>query len=135
MPEADGLLQACFTAWVIESLNQNGTMRPVRRCDPSPFCKRFPVSSLEWDYVYGLESDIPLCCILEFCYRRHVLKQERIALRALGVSDKTVITKEHYRMLAADGLDFVPCTFHRLQIAAAQAARAARRSYEHRFKY
>jgi hypothetical protein len=49
----------------------------VRTCDPSPLCESFPRHSLEWDYIFGLESGIPVCCVLEFCHRRHVLKQKR----------------------------------------------------------
>jgi hypothetical protein len=110
-------------------------VKPARECAPSKFCAQFGRDTPEYDFFYGLESGIPICCVLEFCYRRHVLKQERIALRALGVGDKTVITPKHYKMLAAAGLNFVPCAFHRQQIAAKRATRQARREYERRFAY
>jgi hypothetical protein len=88
----------------------------IRACYPSRFCYQFPVGSLEYDFLFGLESEIPICCVVEYCYRTHVMKQERIAAQ-LGIWGWPV--------------NFVPCFFHREQIAAV----LAREAYERSWKY
>jgi hypothetical protein len=52
-------------------------LETVRICDPSPFCQSYEPGSLAWDYIYGLESGIPQCCVRAYCIRKHVRKQKR----------------------------------------------------------
>jgi len=90
------------------SFRSNGETLPkldvVRDCDPSPFCESFPKFSLEWDYIYGLESGIPHCCVVEYCYRKHVLKQN--VLKGIRI----VLKQE--RLLGGNPFQFVLCTDH-----------------------
>jgi hypothetical protein len=52
----------------------------------------------KFDFVYGLESMIPVCCAAEFCLRLYLLKNLRVAATT---------------NLSAIDTNFVPCFMHR----------------------
>src|SRR6267378_2976679 len=98
-------------------------LKLVRRCAPSEFCKTFPIGSLLWDIIFGIESGIPTCCINEYCFRRHVLKQRNVGLAACP------------KGVAWEKVDYVPCALHRARYVEELARRATRRNFERRFMY
>jgi hypothetical protein len=60
---------------------------------------------LIFDLLCGLESGFPLCCILEWCFRSHVLKQRGLAARFSGIESEL--------LRRCTWLNFVPCAWHR----------------------
>jgi hypothetical protein len=56
----------------------------VKQCRPSGFAKLFQDTSYGWifDLVFGLESGIPLCCVLYYCYDNIVVGDGRNGVRA-----------------------------------------------------
>ena len=74
-------------------------MHKVKWCEPSTFAKRLP--KLLFDFVYGLESEIPFCCAVEFTIRSNIFGQlVDLAMRRPGhVYDS----------------QFVPCVWHRFR--------------------
>ena len=55
---------------------------PIKLCGPSKFTSwvrkhapRGVLSRVGWDFLYGLDSDIPLCCVSEFTVRHSILGQ------------------------------------------------------------
>jgi hypothetical protein len=74
-------------------------------CPPSRFSRVLHRKglSLLFDFVFGLESGIPWCCVLEYCYRSHLLRQHDLSARLTGT--------EVFEM--CPWLNFVPCWRHR----------------------
>jgi hypothetical protein len=69
----------------------------VKRCDPSRFAQCLP--AILFNFVYGLESDIPLCCVIEYCFRYHVLGQ--------------LVAAYVHKLGHTYDAEFAPCVIHR----------------------
>jgi hypothetical protein len=56
-------------------------------CPPSRFCRILHRKglSLLFDFVFGLESGVPWCCVLEYCRRTHLLRQHDLSARLTGI--------------------------------------------------
>jgi hypothetical protein len=82
----------------------------LRICGPSRFCRVFGEQGysegLIFAFLFGLESGIPVCCALEFCFRIHILKQRGIGTMVCG--------KE---LFECPWLNHFPCWWHRRKYA------------------
>jgi hypothetical protein len=56
-------------------------------CPPSRFCRILHRKGLSLlvDFVFGLESGIPWCCVLEYCRRTRLLRQHDLSARLTGI--------------------------------------------------
>jgi hypothetical protein len=79
----------------------------LRTCEPSRFCTLFRRSSTVFNFLYGLQSGIPLCCVLEFCFRACLLNQPSFSPRVCG-----------WALFFCPWLNHFPCYWHRRRFAA-----------------